>query len=146
VVVVHVGVADGDLTDVPLHATGLVLATGVPGVVTGQLGPVHGGRVPVQAVEEHPGGCVAPDAELVVVVVMAAEDLHVVGGHQAGPVVAQGRDVADHPAAGRRVGMDGAGLAAGGVLLHGDRIESHVCGSSGDEPPLEAVSAAEHRA
>ena len=100
VVVVGVDVADGDLANVPLHATGLVVAVGVQRVVAGQLGPVEGGRVPVQAVEEHPGGRIAADPELVVVVVVAAEDLHAVGGHQAGPVVAQGRDVAHHPTAG----------------------------------------------
>ena len=61
VVVVGVDIADGDLANIPLHATGLVFAAGVQGVVTGQLGPVEGGRVPIQAVEEHSGGCVAAD-------------------------------------------------------------------------------------
>ena len=116
VVVVDVGVADGDLPHVPLHAAGLEVAGRVQGVVSGQLGPVEGCGVAVQPVQEDPGGGVAADAELVVVVVVATEDPHAVSHEQAGPAVVQGRDVADHPAAGVRLRLDGRPLPVAGVV------------------------------
>ena len=56
------------------------VAAGVQGVVAGELGPVVGGGVVIKAVERYADNVpvVAADAHLLVVVVMAAEDLHAV--------------------------------------------------------------------
>ena len=59
-------------------------------MVTGQLRPVDGVAVTVQAVQDDPGGGVAGDPELVVVVEVAAQDAHAVSDQQAGPGVVQG--------------------------------------------------------
>ena len=130
---------------VPLHAAGLELAGRVQGVVAGQLGPVEGVGVAVQPVQDDPGGGVAADAELVVVVVVAAEDPHAVGREEAGPAVVQGRDVADHPAAGVRLRLDGRPLPAAGVVPDGDRVQGHAAGAAG-ERRLQAPPAVQHRA
>jgi hypothetical protein len=66
------------------------LAAGQQRVVTGKLRPVDGAGVTVQAVQEDPGGGIAGDPELVVVVEVAAQDAHAVGDQQAGPGVVQG--------------------------------------------------------
>ena len=100
VVVVDVSVADGDLPDIPLHAPALELAGGAERVVAGQLRAVQGGRIAVQPVQDDPGGRVAADPQLVVVVVVTTEDPHAIGAQEARPGVVQGRHVADHPTAG----------------------------------------------
>ena len=108
-------------------------------------GPVEGGRVAVQPVQDDPGGGVAADPELVVVVVVATEDPHAVGDQEAGPAVVQGRHVADHPAAGVRLRLDGRALPAAVVVPHRDRVQGHVAGPAG-ERRRQAPSAVQHRA
>src|SRR4051794_34912110 len=85
VVVVDVSVADGNLPDVPLHAPGLELAGGAERVIAGQFRPVQCGRIVVQPVQDDPGGLVAADPQLVVVVVVTTEDPHAIGGQEARP-------------------------------------------------------------
>ena len=81
-------------------------------VVAGQLRAVQGGRIAVQPVQDDPGGGVAADPQLVVVVVVTAEDPHAIGDQEARPGVVQGRHVADHPTAGMRLRLDGCALPA----------------------------------
>ena len=145
VVVVDVSVADGDLPDVPLHAPALELAGGAERVVAGQLRPVQGGRIAVQPVQDDPGGRVAADPQLVVVVVVATEDPHAVGDQEARPGVVQGRHVADQPTAGTGIRLDGCALPAAFVVPHRDRVQGHVARPA-RERRREAPSAVQHRA
>jgi hypothetical protein len=97
VVVVDMGVADGDLADIPFHAAALKGAAGVQRVVAGQLRLVEGRRIIIQPVQDDPGRGVTADPHLVVVVVMPTEDPHTVGGPQALPTVTHSRHVTHQP-------------------------------------------------
>ena len=145
VVVVDVSVADGDLPDIPLHAAGLEVARRVQGVVAGQLRAVQGGRIAVQPVQDDPGGLVAADPQLVVVVVVTTEDPHAISDQEARPGVVQGRHVADHPTAGPGLRLDGCALPAAFVVPHRDRVQGHVARPA-RECRREAPSAVQHGA
>jgi hypothetical protein len=62
----------------------------VQGVVARQLRPIHSLQIRIQTVEQDPGGGVAADPQLVVVVVVAAQNLHAISDQQTGPAVMQG--------------------------------------------------------
>ena len=108
-------------------------------------GPVEGRGVTVEPVQHDPGRGVAADPQLVVVVVVAAEDPHAVGREEASPAVVQRGDVADHPAAGVRIRLDGRALPAAFVVPHRDRVQGHVARPA-RECRREAPSAVQHGA
>ena len=142
VVVVDVGVADGDLSHVPFHAAGFPVTARWRVWLWASSGPSRWwGRCPVRRGGSRWRRCRRCRAGRCRVV--AAEDLHAVGGEEAGPAVVEGRDVADYPAAGVGVGLDGGALPVAGVVPDGDGVQGDAAGGAG-ERRFQVASAVQH--